>query len=159
MLAEPACCALMCSMLAETSCCALLYVSCSLFCCAVVRNTTSLWAVAPPPAFAVLCCTVLVCALLLPPPMLRPPLLRCMQARDYFERQQPPEKRIIEYLVSIPDPTERSRLLDQALTPGPTRYTGIQAGHSSSSRDACVMMPTGPALIQATPSSVMTHDL
>jgi len=45
------------------------------------------------------------------------------QARDYFERRQPSEKRIIEYLVSITDPTERRNQLDKAVTPGPTPMT------------------------------------
>jgi hypothetical protein len=39
-------------------------------------------------------------------------------------RQQPVEKRVIEYLISIPDPTERRNQLDQAVTPGPTRWGG-----------------------------------
>ncbi len=42
-------------------------------------------------------------------------------ARDYFDRQQPVEKRIIEYLLTIPDPQERRNQLDAAITPGPTR--------------------------------------
>jgi tetratricopeptide (TPR) repeat protein len=46
-----------------------------------------------------------------------------VKARDYFDRQQPQEKRILEYLVTIRDRTERSRLLDQAVTPGPVRGT------------------------------------
>lgn len=29
------------------------------------------------------------------------------QARDHFDRQQPKEKRILEYLLTIRDPTER----------------------------------------------------
>lgn len=45
------------------------------------------------------------------------------QARDHFERQQPAEKRIIEYICSIPDPAERRAALDKAVEPGPTRYT------------------------------------
>ncbi|KXZ53007.1 hypothetical protein GPECTOR_8g376 [Gonium pectorale] len=44
-------------------------------------------------------------------------------ARDYFDRQQPVEKRIIEYLLKVADPTERRNLLDQAVTPGPVRAT------------------------------------
>ncbi len=48
-------------------------------------------------------------------------------ARDYFDRQQPAEKRIIEYLCSIPDPQERRNQLDQAVTPGPTRH--VRARH------------------------------
>uniref|UniRef100_A0A7S3QLQ9 Uncharacterized protein n=1 Tax=Dunaliella tertiolecta TaxID=3047 RepID=A0A7S3QLQ9_DUNTE len=44
-------------------------------------------------------------------------------ARDHFDRQQPVEKRVIEYLVSIPDPAERRTQLDNALTPGPSRGT------------------------------------
>jgi hypothetical protein len=46
-----------------------------------------------------------------------------VRARDYFDRQQPKEKRILEYLVTMRDRTERSRMLDQAVTPGPTRFT------------------------------------
>ena len=46
-----------------------------------------------------------------------------VRARDYFDRQQPREKRILEYLVNIRDRAERSRQLDAAVTPGPTRYT------------------------------------
>lgn len=46
-----------------------------------------------------------------------------VRARDHFDRQQPREKRILEYLVVLRDPAERSRQLDAALTPGPTRYT------------------------------------
>ncbi|KAF8055819.1 hypothetical protein HT031_006594 [Scenedesmus sp. PABB004] len=46
-----------------------------------------------------------------------------VRARDYFDRQQPKEKRILEYLVSMRDRGERSRQLDAAVTPGPTRYT------------------------------------
>jgi hypothetical protein len=46
-------------------------------------------------------------------------------ARDYFDRQQPAEKRIIEYLCSIPDPAERRNQLGAALTPGPTRCVGL----------------------------------
>lgn len=46
-----------------------------------------------------------------------------VRARDYFDRQQPREKRILEYLVTVRDRTERSRMLDQAVTPGPTRFT------------------------------------
>ena len=46
-----------------------------------------------------------------------------VRARDYFDRKQPVEKRILEYLVTIRDPAERSRQLESALTPGPTRYT------------------------------------
>jgi hypothetical protein len=30
------------------------------------------------------------------------------QARDHFERQQPKEKRILEYLLTIRDPVERT---------------------------------------------------
>jgi len=45
------------------------------------------------------------------------------QARDYFDRQKPSEQRILEYLISISDPSERSRQLDDAVTPGPTRLT------------------------------------
>ncbi|EFJ51826.1 hypothetical protein VOLCADRAFT_109605 [Volvox carteri f. nagariensis] len=44
-------------------------------------------------------------------------------ARDYFDRQQPAEKRIIEYLINVTDPTERRNMLDQAVTPGPVRAT------------------------------------
>ncbi len=29
-------------------------------------------------------------------------------ARDHFDRQQPKEKRILEYLLTIRDPTERT---------------------------------------------------
>eukprot|EP00879_Flechtneria_rotunda_P007889 GHRR01008266.1.p1 GENE.GHRR01008266.1~~GHRR01008266.1.p1 ORF type:complete len:411 (+),score=155.79 GHRR01008266.1:362-1594(+) len=46
-----------------------------------------------------------------------------VRARDYFDRQQPREKRILEYLVTIRDRSERTRQLDAAITPGPTRYT------------------------------------
>lgn len=46
-----------------------------------------------------------------------------LRARDYFDRQQPREKRILEYLVTIRDRAERSRQLDAAVTPGPTKYT------------------------------------
>jgi tetratricopeptide (TPR) repeat protein len=46
-----------------------------------------------------------------------------VKARDHFDRQQPQEKRILEYLVSLRDRGERSRLLDQAVTPGPVRGT------------------------------------
>eukprot|EP00878_Enallax_costatus_P046516 GHUV01056613.1.p1 GENE.GHUV01056613.1~~GHUV01056613.1.p1 ORF type:complete len:152 (-),score=32.18 GHUV01056613.1:83-538(-) len=46
-----------------------------------------------------------------------------VRARDYFDRQQPAEKRILEYLVTIRDRSERSRQLDAAVTPGPTRFT------------------------------------
>ncbi|KAF6251429.1 hypothetical protein COO60DRAFT_1287543 [Scenedesmus sp. NREL 46B-D3] len=46
-----------------------------------------------------------------------------LRARDYFDRQQPREKRILEYLVTIRDRSERSRQLDAAVTPGPTKYT------------------------------------
>eukprot|EP00882_Tetradesmus_deserticola_P028478 GHRQ01031730.1.p1 GENE.GHRQ01031730.1~~GHRQ01031730.1.p1 ORF type:complete len:187 (-),score=104.95 GHRQ01031730.1:26-586(-) len=46
-----------------------------------------------------------------------------LRARDYFDRQQPREKRILEYLVTIRDRSERSRQLDSAVTPGPTKYT------------------------------------
>jgi phage terminase large subunit-like protein len=46
-----------------------------------------------------------------------------VRARDYFERKQPVEKRILEYLVSIRDPAERTKQLDAAITPGPMRYT------------------------------------
>jgi hypothetical protein len=46
-----------------------------------------------------------------------------VKARDYFDRQQPQEKRILEYLVTLRDRAERSRLLDQAVTPGPVRGT------------------------------------
>ena len=46
-----------------------------------------------------------------------------VRARDYFDRQQPREKRILEYLVSMRDRAERSRQLDAAVTPGPTRFT------------------------------------
>jgi hypothetical protein len=46
-----------------------------------------------------------------------------VRARDYFERQQPREKRILEFLVNVRDRAERSRQLDAAVTPGPTRYT------------------------------------
>lgn len=46
-----------------------------------------------------------------------------VKARDYFDRQQPREKRILEYLVTMRDRGERSRQLDAAVTPGPTRYT------------------------------------
>lgn len=46
-----------------------------------------------------------------------------VRARDYFDRQQPREKRILEYLVTMRDRTERSRQLDAAVTPGPTRFT------------------------------------
>lgn len=46
-----------------------------------------------------------------------------LQARDHFERQQPGEKRIIEYIISISDPSERRAALDKAVTPGPTRFT------------------------------------
>lgn len=42
-------------------------------------------------------------------------------ARDQFDRQQPTEQRIIKHLVKITDPGERSRALDDAVTPGPTR--------------------------------------
>lgn len=52
-----------------------------------------------------------------PPPSPRP------QARDHFDRQQPAEKRIIEYLLTVTDPTERRNLLDKAITPGPIRMT------------------------------------
>ena len=45
------------------------------------------------------------------------------QARDYFDRQQPKEKRILEYLLTIRDPSERSNQLDKAITPGPTMNT------------------------------------
>ncbi|PNW69832.1 hypothetical protein CHLRE_18g748397v5 [Chlamydomonas reinhardtii] len=44
-------------------------------------------------------------------------------ARDHFDRQQPAEKRIIEYLLTVTDPTERRNLLDKAITPGPIRMT------------------------------------
>lgn len=44
-------------------------------------------------------------------------------AKDQFDRQQPPEKRIIEYLCCMADETERLNQLDKAVTPGPTRYT------------------------------------
>ncbi|GLI70397.1 hypothetical protein VaNZ11_015180 [Volvox africanus] len=44
-------------------------------------------------------------------------------ARDHFDRQQPAEKRIIEYLLNVVDPTERRNMLDQAVTPGPVRAT------------------------------------
>ncbi|GIM11879.1 hypothetical protein Vretimale_15350 [Volvox reticuliferus] len=44
-------------------------------------------------------------------------------ARDYFDRQQPAEKRIIEYLLNVVDPTERRNMMDQAVTPGPVRAT------------------------------------
>jgi hypothetical protein len=46
-----------------------------------------------------------------------------VRARDYFDRQQPKEKRILEYLVSMRDRAERSRQLDAAVTPGPSRFT------------------------------------
>lgn len=46
-----------------------------------------------------------------------------LRARDYFDRQQPKEKRILEYLVTVRDRAERSRLLDSAVTPGPSRFT------------------------------------
>lgn len=46
-----------------------------------------------------------------------------VRARDYFDRQQPREKRILEYLVTMRDRTERSRQLDAAVSPGPTRFT------------------------------------
>jgi hypothetical protein len=46
-----------------------------------------------------------------------------LRARDYFDRQQPREKRILEYLVTLRDRAERSRQLDAAVTPGPTKYT------------------------------------
>jgi len=46
-----------------------------------------------------------------------------VKARDHFDRQQPQEKRILEYLVTLRDRNERSRLLDQAVTPGPVRGT------------------------------------
>jgi hypothetical protein len=46
-----------------------------------------------------------------------------VRARDYFDRKQPVEKRILEYLVTMRDPAERSRQLEAAITPGPTRYT------------------------------------
>lgn len=46
-----------------------------------------------------------------------------VRARDYFDRQQPREKRILEYLVTMRDRAERSRQLDAAVTPGPTRFT------------------------------------
>ncbi|GAX73760.1 hypothetical protein CEUSTIGMA_g1211.t1 [Chlamydomonas eustigma] len=45
------------------------------------------------------------------------------QARDHFERQQPKEKRILEYLLTIRDPVERTNQLDKAITPGPTPNT------------------------------------
>ncbi|KAL6751217.1 hypothetical protein V8C86DRAFT_1814898 [Haematococcus lacustris] len=44
-------------------------------------------------------------------------------AKDQFDRQQPAEKRILEYLMTIKDPAERRRQLDMAITPGPTRAT------------------------------------
>ncbi|GLC45942.1 hypothetical protein PLESTF_000714900 [Pleodorina starrii] len=44
-------------------------------------------------------------------------------ARDHFDRQQPAEKRIIEYLLQVSDPMERRNMLDQATTPGPVRAT------------------------------------
>ncbi|PNH08823.1 hypothetical protein TSOC_004608 [Tetrabaena socialis] len=44
-------------------------------------------------------------------------------ARDYFDRQQPAEKRIIEYIITITDPTERRNMLEKAITPGPVRAT------------------------------------
>ncbi|GIL63110.1 hypothetical protein Vafri_17236 [Volvox africanus] len=44
-------------------------------------------------------------------------------ARDHFDRQQPAEKRIIEYLLNVVDPTDRRNMLDQAVTPGPVRAT------------------------------------
>ncbi len=46
-----------------------------------------------------------------------------IRARDYFERQQPVEKRILEYLITLRDPKQRSQELDAAVTPGPTRQT------------------------------------
>jgi hypothetical protein len=42
-----------------------------------------------------------------------------IRAKDYFDRQQPKEKRILEYLMQIADPAERSAQLDKAVTPGP----------------------------------------
>lgn len=44
-------------------------------------------------------------------------------ARDHFDRQQPAEKRIIEYIISVSDPQERRNMLDKAVTPGPVRAT------------------------------------
>ncbi|MEW5304685.1 MAG: hypothetical protein WDW36_007278 [Sanguina aurantia] len=44
-------------------------------------------------------------------------------ARDQFDRQQPKEKRILEYLCTISDPLERRSQLDKAVTPGPTPAT------------------------------------
>eukprot|EP00198_Chlamydomonas_reinhardtii_P005913 XP_001695249.1 predicted protein [Chlamydomonas reinhardtii] len=44
-------------------------------------------------------------------------------ARDHFDRQQPADPRIIEYLLTVTDPTERRNLLDKAITPGPIRMT------------------------------------
>lgn len=44
-------------------------------------------------------------------------------ARDIFERQQPKERRIIEYLLTIRDPQERINQLDAAVTPGPEYLT------------------------------------
>lgn len=35
------------------------------------------------------------------------------QARDHFDREQPTEKRILEYLLTIRDPVERSNQLDK----------------------------------------------
>ncbi|GBF92429.1 hypothetical protein Rsub_04533 [Raphidocelis subcapitata] len=46
-----------------------------------------------------------------------------LRARDYFDRQQPREKRILEYLVTLRDTAERSRQLDAAVTPGPTKFS------------------------------------
>lgn len=45
-----------------------------------------------------------------------------IRAKDYFDRQQPKEKRIIEYLLSIADPMERTAQLDKAVTPGPEHF-------------------------------------
>jgi len=53
-------------------------------------------------------------------------------ARDHFDRQQPVEKRVIEYLCSIPDPAERRTQMDNAFTPGPSRCVCVCAcGHGS----------------------------
>jgi hypothetical protein len=45
-----------------------------------------------------------------------------IRAKDYFDRQQPKEKRILEYLMQIADPLERSAQLDKAVTPGPEHF-------------------------------------
>jgi hypothetical protein len=45
-----------------------------------------------------------------------------IRAKDYFDRQQPKEKRILEYLLQLGDPAERSAQLDKAVTPGPEQF-------------------------------------